>query len=277
MRLPACFPCLAPVRADCRKISLSRQISSLASCPTTISGICGAFVSAVLVCHVACAGSLDIAAVNAPLSDGIHQAAPSSVVRRQDAAFTTAAADAGLREETDLVLSPAALRVSQIANRNGDSHFVMVDKVHGKIMVFENGKPTFSRSALTGESLADLLPPDAREKPLSQQIGVKYKVTPAGRFTLTRAHDEVLGDTFDINELEGMDWRIAIHRVWLGIRSQHRDARLRSANDQDKHVTEGCIDVDPDTIVQLFRHLPNSNKIAIYILPIDESLIATLF
>lgn len=169
------------------------------------------------------------------------------------------------------------MRVSQIAERNGDRRFVLVDKAHGKIMIFENGRPTFSRSALTGESLADQLPPDARSKPLAQQIGVKYKVTPAGRFTLTRAHDEVLGDTFDINELEGMDWRIAIHRVWLGNRSEHRDARLRSSNDQDKHVTEGCIDVDPGTIVQLFRLLPNSGKTAIYILPIDESLIATLF
>jgi hypothetical protein len=277
MRVPACLSCLGPVRTGRRGTIPGRLISSLADRSITKSLIRGAFASAVLVCHAAFASSPVTATTDAPRPDKTHQAAPSSAIRGQDVSFTKASVDPGSSEEADLTLSPAALRVSRIADRNGDRHFIMVDKARGKIMVFENGRPTFSRPALTGESLADQLPPDARSKPLAQQIGVKYKVTPAGRFTLTRAHDEVLGDTFDINELEGKDWRIAIHRVWLGNRSQHRDARLLSANDQDKHVTEGCIDVDPGTIVQLFRLLPNSGKTAIYILPIDESLIATLF
>jgi hypothetical protein len=125
--------------------------------------------------------------------------------------------------------------------------------------------------------MADQFPPDAIAKPFSQDVGIKYKVTPAGRFTLTQGHDQAFGETFDINELQGSDWMIAIHQVWLGIRSQHRDARLLSASDQDKHITEGCIDVDPNTITQLLRLLPNANGTAIYILPNDESLIKGLF
>jgi len=174
-------------------------------------------------------------------------------------------------------LSPTASRVSLIAGRNGDRDFVMIDKARGQIIVFEGGRATFSRSALTGESLADRLPADARYKPLSQQIGVKYKVTPAGRFTMTRGRDDVFGITFDINELEGTDWRISIHQVWLGNTSQHRDLRLRSPEGQDKHITEGCIDVEPGTVAQLYRLLPNSKRTAIYILPTDESLISELF
>jgi hypothetical protein len=180
-------------------------------------------------------------------------------------------------EGATIALSPAAWRVSQIASRNGDRQFVMVDKAHGKIILFADGMPIFSGPALTGESLADRLPPDARRKPLSRQNGVDYNVTPAGRFTMTRAHDNALGDTFDINELQGVDWRIAIHRVWLGKSFQHRDERLLSANDKDKHITEGCIDVDMRTVVQLYRLLPYSRRTAIYILPIDESLITDLF
>jgi hypothetical protein len=178
--------------------------------------------------------------------------------------------------EDNLALSPAALRVSMIAGRNGDRSFLMVDKVHGRIILFANGRPIFNRAALTGESTADQIPPDGWSKPWSAQSGVRYKVTPAGRFTITRARDQALGDLFDIDELKGKDWVIAIHQVWLGRRSEHRDARLRSAMDQDKHITTGCVDVDPSTIAQLWRLLPNRGM-PLYILPTDESLIAPLF
>src|ERR1700722_17115790 len=97
------------------------------------------------------------------------------------------------------VLSPAAARVSLIANGNGDRNFLVVDKTHGEIILFTDGRPVFRRAALTGESMADRIPPDAWRKPWSQQRDVKYKVTPAGRFTLTRDHDRALGDLFDIN------------------------------------------------------------------------------
>ncbi len=203
-------------------------------------------------------------------------------------------------------LSPAAVRVGMIASGNGDRVFLMVDKAHGRIILFENGRPVFNRAALTGESLADRIPPDGWNKSWSEQDGVKYKVTPAGRFTITRIppdgwnkswseqdgvkykvtpagrftitrdRDQALGDLFDINELEGKDWVIAIHQVWLGRRSEHRDARLRSTLDQDKHITAGCVDVDPSTIAQLWRLLP-SRGMPLYILPTDESLIAQLF
>ena len=178
--------------------------------------------------------------------------------------------------EGSLALSPAAARVSLIASRNGDRAFLMVDKAHGKIILFENGRPIFSRAALTGASMADQIPPDAWNKPWAEQADVKYKVTPAGRFTITRDRDRALGDLFDINELKGRDWTIAIHQVWLGKRLEHRDARLRSPMDQDKHITDGCVDVDPSTIAELLRFLPRRG-VPIYILPIDESLIASLF
>jgi hypothetical protein len=174
-------------------------------------------------------------------------------------------------------LSPAALLVSQIAERNGDTRYLLVDKTHGKVVLFADGKPVFSGAALTGESLADRLPPDAVSKPVHQHVGVKYKVTPAGRFTMTRGHDPALGETLDINELQGSDWTIAVHQVYLGFRSEHRDARLLSPNDADKHITTGCIDVDAATIRQLLRLLPGGGATPIYILPTDEGLIATLF
>jgi hypothetical protein len=176
-----------------------------------------------------------------------------------------------------LDISPAVLRVSRVANWNGDRVFVVIDKMHGKLVLFEDGRPTLIRPALTGESPADRLPPDAIGRSVHDQHGVKYKVTPAGRFTLSHAFDRGLGRLLDINEIHGRDWGLAIHRVWLGNSTERRDARLRSANDDDKHITTGCIDVDADTMHDLLWRLSASNHTPIYILPTDEGLIDTLF
>ena len=58
-------------------------------------------------------------------------------------------------------MSAEALRVSQIAERNGDRDFLMLDKAHGQIIAFQQGRPTFSGAALTGENPSDYLAPDA--------------------------------------------------------------------------------------------------------------------
>jgi hypothetical protein len=175
-----------------------------------------------------------------------------------------------------LTLSPAERRVSLIAGHNGDRDFLMVDKNRGKIILFESGRPIFSRPALTGESMADRIPAAAWSTPWARQIDVKFKVTPAGRFTITRNHDTALGELFDVNELQGRDWTIAIHRVWLGKASERRDARLRSDTDEDKHITNGCVDVDPSTMALLTRVLP-TRGMPLYILPNNENLISDVF
>jgi hypothetical protein len=174
-------------------------------------------------------------------------------------------------------LSPAAVQVSRIADRNGDQNFLLLDKTEGRIIAFEHGTPTFSGAALTGESLTDIIPQDAFSKSFSETRGLKYKVTPAGRFTVSPGFDPAYGETLDVNEVHGKDWDISIHRVWLGAPAEHRDMRLRTATGQDKHITYGCIDVDADTIRQLLRHVSHGSRIALYILPVDEHLVSTLF
>lgn len=174
-------------------------------------------------------------------------------------------------------LSPAALRVSQIADRRGDKDYLMLDKAHGRIIVFEQGRPTFAGAALTGENPADYLAPDAISKTFAEQKGLQYKITPAGRYTVSVGYDNNYGETLDVNEVQGKDWDIAIHKVWLGAPSEHRDARLRSSSDQDKHITYGCIDVDGPTMQHLLDRLPSEEATPLYILPVDETLIMKLF
>jgi hypothetical protein len=184
--------------------------------------------------------------------------------------------------ETASTEQPAALshqeeRVGQIAVENGDQIFVMVDKALGKIILFENGKPVFSGAALTGESTADRLPPGALAERFSQLNALKDKVTPAGRYTVSRGHDDAYGTLLDINEIHGKDWGIAIHKVYLGTPSEHRDVRLQSPNEEDRHITFGCINVTPTAIQYLLRELPARHATPLYILPLDDTKTAAYF
>jgi hypothetical protein len=106
---------------------------------------------------------------------------------------------------------------------------------------------------------------------------LKDKVTPAGRYTVSRGHDDDYGTLLDINECHGKDWGIAIHKVYLGTPSEHRDARLQSPNEEDKHITFGCINVMPTAIQYLLRELPARHVTPLYILPLDDTKTAAYF
>jgi hypothetical protein len=190
---------------------------------------------------------------------------------------TTEAATPAVTTEAPPTLSPQEEQVSATAGQNGDQEFLMVDKALGKIILFENDKPVFSGSALTGESSSDRLPPGALHEKFSKLTSLDTKVTPAGRYTVTRGHDSDYGPLLDINEIKGKDWGIAIHQVYLGTPSERRAERLRSSNDQDKHITFGCINVTPEAIRFLMKELPKNRATPLYILPLDETSTAAYF
>ena len=105
-------------------------------------------------------------------------------------------------------LSDAVHQVSQIAGQNGDRVFLVVDKVHGKIALFENGEVKFAAAALTGQSTADVMPPDAIAKTHAQQVGRRALHGPP-------VFDPQYGMVLEINENQGPDWSLAIHQVAL--------------------------------------------------------------
>jgi hypothetical protein len=168
-------------------------------------------------------------------------------------------------------LTPQEQQASQIAAQNGDREFLMVDKVHGKIVLFENGSPVFTAAALTGENKADRLPPGALSKLFDHLGAFDDKVTPAGRFTVSRNYDDEYGTLFDINEIRGPDWAISIHQVYLGTPSERRADRLQSRHHVDKHITHGCINVTRETIELLVAKLPGNRATVLYVLPHDQS------
>jgi hypothetical protein len=147
----------------------------------------------------------------------------------------------------------------------------MVNKLLGRILLFQDGTPVFIAPALTGESVADTIPPSAFKKSFSVAESEDTKVTPAGRFTLTRDYDKSYGTLFEIKELHGPDWAIAIHRVYVGTPAERRKFRLDTRSARDNNVTHGCINVSKETIEYLVRKLPAKPAPVLYVLPHDTS------
>jgi L,D-transpeptidase catalytic domain len=173
-------------------------------------------------------------------------------------------------------LSPQEQNAGQIATQNGDRDYLMVDKAHGRIRLFESGAVVFTAPALTGENKSDRLPPDTLAKDFDRLGAFGDKVTPAGRFTVSQDYDNEYGTVFEINEIQGPDWTIAIHQVYLGTPSERRSDRLESKRHDDKHITHGCINVTRETIQRLVEKLPQGRPTALYILPYDQSQTTSL-
>jgi hypothetical protein len=195
--------------------------------------------------------------VGGPASGNVDQARRSIVASPTDPALEP--------------LTPQEQQASQIAAQNGDRKYLMVDKVHGKIVLFENGSLVFMAAALTGENKADLLPPGTTSKLFDHLGAFDDKVTPAGRFTVSRNYDDEYGTLFDINEIRGRDWAISIHQVYIGTPSERRVDRLQSRRHEDKHITHGCINVTRETIELLVARLPEDGATVLYVLPHDQS------
>ncbi|MGB6537684.1 MAG: L,D-transpeptidase [Xanthobacteraceae bacterium] len=176
----------------------------------------------------------------------------------------------------DVTLSAQEQQALQIATQNGDHHFIMIDKALGKIIVFEGGKPVWTGSALTGRSPLDSYTAAILALPESHKFTTEEKITPAGRFTVRRTGDSEEGTVFELVEIHGNGWYLALHHVWTGIPSEHRMQRLTSANGAEEHITFGCINVSTETMRYLLAHFAKNDRPPFYVLPLDQTLTASL-
>lgn len=70
--------------------------------------------------------------------------------------------------------------------------------------------------------------------------------TPRGEFTINRRMTDDPGYGGDVLQFKETDTAVyAIHRVYLLNPKEKRDVRLRSKNVKDRHITKGCVNVDP--------------------------------
>ena len=222
--------------------------------------------------------ALCVAAV--PLSAGSasarHHDRPKSVAAERRADASPREAVLAASPVIDVTQSAQEQQALQIATQNGDHDFIMIDKTLGKIIVFHEGKPVWTGAALTGRSPLDSYTAAILALPESHKFATAEKITPAGRFTVRRTQDDEEGTVFELDEVHGNGWYLALHRIWTGIPSERRMQRLLSPESADKHITFGCINVSTETMRYLTTHLPEKDRTPLYILPMDQALTASL-
>ena len=173
-------------------------------------------------------------------------------------------------------MASSAAPASQIAARDGDRDYLIVDEVAGEIILFRNGVPVVRGSVLTGGNPGDTLAPGSLERAFTRTPRFEDQITPAGRYTVGMAPGNLFGITLNVNEIQGADWDIAIHKVFLGFPLEHRDTRLASMDGRDKHITFGCIDVSAPVMKRVSAMLPE-DATPVYIVPADERRIEAFF
>ncbi len=216
--------------------------------------------------------ALAVSVAAAPLSAGSAAAAR----HRHSAPAKSAEPAPAPSPAIDMALSAQEQQALQIATQNGDHDFIMIDKPLGKIIVFHDGKPVWTGPALTGRSPLDSYTAAILGLPESHKFTAEEKVTPAGRFTVRRTGDSEEGAVFELVEVHGNGWYLALHHVWTGIPSERRMQRIESADPADKHITFGCINVSKETMHYLLTHFPKDERPVLYILPMDQTLTASL-
>ncbi len=163
---------------------------------------------------------------------------------------------------------------TMVAKAYGDTTYIVLDKKDAQIYLFNNGKMVLSAPALTGASTEDQIYADTYYKPL-KDITAKDSVTPAGRYTLSYSPANPknnLGQTLDINQVYGLDWKISIHGVWLGNPAEHRAERLASHDADQSHISHMCINVSKATLNNILAVVGHTQATPIYILPENRSM-----
>jgi hypothetical protein len=76
--------------------------------------------------------------------------------------------------------------------------------------------------------------------------------TPSGEYTLTRRYTSDPGYGGDVLQFKEDKYMIyALHRVWLLRPEQRRMERFGSKNIQDRFISSGCINVEPEVYEKL--------------------------
>jgi hypothetical protein len=163
-------------------------------------------------------------------------------------------------------LSAETSRVLRWIAASGDNlelPFVIVDKVHARVMAFDRyGAPQGSAPALMGLGRGDVSPAGIGQRRLAD-ITPAERITPAGRFIASLGND--LGEA-DILWVD-YDNAISLHRVISGNRKDRRLERLASASVDDNRISYGCINVPPKFFEGVILPLFNRTNGIVYILP----------
>ena len=155
---------------------------------------------------------------------------------------------------------------------NGQGPFMVLDKRHARLWVFDrNGRTVATSPVLLGAAVGDDSVPGIGERPMAQ-ILPQERTTPAGRYWAepgVNAHGE---DIFWVD----YDAAVSMHRVRSANAAERRLERLATPTEADNRISYGCINVPAAFYDATVRPMFTQAKGWIYVLP-ETRPVQTLF
>lgn len=148
------------------------------------------------------------------------------------------------------------------AGDNGEMPFVVIDKVHAKVFVFDPvGRLRGAAPALLGIARGDDTVPGIGDRKLSS-IRLEERTTPAGRFIAVLGrdlHEDILWIDYGSS--------LSLHRVVNGTAGDQRLQRLATETPVDNRISYGCVNVPIQFYEDFIRPAFTDTSGVVYILP----------
>lgn len=146
---------------------------------------------------------------------------------------------------------------------NGPQHFVILDKRHAKVYVFDpSGRLAGASPVLLGYAAGDDTVPGIGEKAIAD-VKPQERTTPAGRFIAARGRNASQEDVVWVD----YDAAVSMHRVRATNPKERRLERLATPTSSDNRISYGCINLPvhffEDVVWPLFQTTPG----VVYVLP----------
>jgi hypothetical protein len=146
---------------------------------------------------------------------------------------------------------------------NGGRHFVIVDKKHTKVFVFDGQARLLGATpVLLGAQPGDDTVPGIGSRPIAD-VRPEERTTPAGRFMGERGRNATGEDVVWVD----YDAAVSMHRVRLTNPQERRAERLASATTDDNRISYGCINVPVPFYEAFLRPTFAQQKAPVYVLP----------
>lgn len=122
---------------------------------------------------------------------------------------------------------------------NGRSDFVILDKRHARVYVFDAlGRLQGAAPVLIGSARGDHTVPGIGQRPI-EDVHPHERTTPAGRFVAKPGRNTIPEDVLWVDYAAA----VSMHRVRLTNPKERRLERLASATESDNRISYGCINL----------------------------------
>lgn len=154
------------------------------------------------------------------------------------------------------------------SNDSGSLPFIIVDKIHAKIFIFNAGGALLGAApALLGYARGDDTVPGIGDRKLSD-IRPEERTTPAGRFVSARGMTSRGEDVYWVEYESG----VSLHRVITTNPLERRLERLATPTAADNRISYGCINVPAAIYDAVINPLFIRNGGIVYVLPETRSV-----